>query len=65
MVFFKVEEELWEEAFIEACFEEMLEEEESQWQYYQSGLQPDMCSRSGEQCLYEGVQSQVCPVLYV
>lgn len=30
----QVEQELWEEAFIEACFEEMLAEEEAQWQHY-------------------------------
>ncbi|KAJ8317259.1 hypothetical protein KUTeg_005163 [Tegillarca granosa] len=30
----KVEEEFWEEAFMEACFTEMLEEEESQWRYF-------------------------------
>lgn len=30
----QVQQELWEEAFIEACFEEMLAEEEAQWQDY-------------------------------
>lgn len=30
----QVEQVLMEEAFIEACFEEMLEEEESQWYHY-------------------------------
>lgn len=30
----QVQQELWEEAFIEACFEEMLAEEEAQWQHY-------------------------------
>lgn len=30
----QVQQELWEEAFIEACFEEMLAEEEEQWQHY-------------------------------
>lgn len=32
-VFIQVEEELWEEEFIERCFQEMLEEEE-QWEWF-------------------------------
>ncbi|XP_060078574.1 polyadenylate-binding protein-interacting protein 2-like [Ylistrum balloti] len=32
----QVEEEFWEEAFMEACFEEMLAEEEAEWIYYNS-----------------------------
>lgn len=32
----QVEEEFWEELFLEACFEEMLEEEEAQWQFFHS-----------------------------
>jgi hypothetical protein len=31
MLFPQVEEELWEEEFIEQCFQEMLEEEENEW----------------------------------
>lgn len=30
----QVEHELWEEAFIEACFEEMLAEEDAQWHHF-------------------------------
>ncbi|KAK3590055.1 hypothetical protein CHS0354_041083 [Potamilus streckersoni] len=37
----QVQEELWEEAFIEACFDEMLQEEEAQWQYYHITLGGD------------------------
>ncbi|XP_071170470.1 polyadenylate-binding protein-interacting protein 2B-like [Mytilus edulis] len=32
----QVEEEFWEELFLEACFDEMLAEEEAQWQYFNS-----------------------------
>ena len=32
----QVEEEFWEELFLEACFEEMLAEEEAEWQFYQA-----------------------------
>lgn len=35
----QVEQELWEEAFIEACFEEMLAEEDAQWQHFTSNQQ--------------------------
>ena len=38
-ILFQVEQELWEEAFIEACFEEMLAEEEAQWQHFTSNQQ--------------------------
>ena len=31
MLFPQIEEELWEEEFIEQCFQEMLEEEENEW----------------------------------
>ncbi|XP_069139717.1 polyadenylate-binding protein-interacting protein 2-like [Argopecten irradians] len=32
----QVEEEFWEEAFMDACFEEMLAEEEAEWIYFNS-----------------------------
>lgn len=35
---FQVEEEFWEELFLEACFEEMLAEEEAQWQHFQHSM---------------------------
>lgn len=34
----QVEEEFWEELFLEACFEEMLAEEEAQWQHFQHSM---------------------------
>ncbi|OWF49262.1 polyadenylate-binding protein-interacting protein 2B-like [Mizuhopecten yessoensis] len=32
----QVEEEFWEEAYMDACFEEMLAEEEAEWIYFNS-----------------------------
>lgn len=34
--FVQVEEEFWEEAFMDACFEQMLAEEEAEWIYFNS-----------------------------
>ncbi|KAK3094868.1 hypothetical protein FSP39_007280 [Pinctada imbricata] len=41
----QVEEEFWEEAFLEACFEEMLEEEEAEWQHFSSSVCPPLSSK--------------------
>lgn len=40
-LFFKVEEEYWEGEFIEACFEEMLQEEEEREMIFFSSSYPD------------------------
>lgn len=45
----QVEEELWEEEFIEACFQEMLEEEQWEWFIPSRDLPPHTVSQLQEQ----------------